>query len=211
MWIAIGAVALFILYFVIKKNLDKASADETTTIDQNDAPLEIAAEEEKDVTPSAKTTPEVEVKAEVVKETKPTPKQATAKKVEPNTTTTQKAAPKKAAAKKPAVKKAVEKKAAPTADSSEYSTQYSALSDSYKSAQEFTLFDSKAAFFSNEGDKTVALLSITAFVKGIAKTETYNTYSFNVVDWVWDGEQPKGCAAEIKKHLSERFKKGETA
>jgi len=175
MWIVIGAVALFIVYLVIKKQSEKTDSNKTEATE-----TEISLEKT------------LEVQSE------PVVKQESEKK---------EAAPKKpAAAKKPAAEKAE-----PAADGSEYATQHKALSTSNKKAKEFSLFDTKAAFFWNEGDSKITLLSITAFVKGAAKSTAYGSYSFDLTDWVWDGDQPKGCATEIKKHLSENFKKGETA
>lgn len=180
MWIVIGAIVLFIIYLVIKKQSEKAAADEAEMNSAATSAMEQAS-----------------------------PMQEPVKK---------EAAPKEAAPKEtPAPKKPMAEKAAPASsslfdeDESEYSTQFKSLSANKSESKEFTLFDTKAAFFWNKGDSTVDLLSITAFVKGAAKSDSYGTYSFNVQDWTWDGDQPKGCATEIKKYLSENFTKGETA
>ncbi|TBR41583.1 hypothetical protein CBF23_009750 [Marinomonas agarivorans] len=188
MWIAISIVALFILYFIIKKKSDGTNTEETT-LAQTATTLEKTATDDTTSTSTAETT------------------EATPEKDKP---TEDKAAAEPAS--KPAPKKAAKTTTSTvTTDTSEYTDQYNTLSNKFSSAKAFSLFDTQAAFFWNEGDNTVTLLSITAFVKGAAKSSTYGTYSFNVTDWVWSGDQPKGCATEIKKYLSESFKKGETA
>lgn len=185
MWIVIGAIALFIVYLVVKKNLNKDGFSTTEPVEKEISLDETPKEVEKETTVAAPAEPEP-----IKEEPKAAP-----------------AAKKPAATKKPAAKKPEPK----VEDTSEYGSQFSGLSGTYKQSKEFSLFDTKAAFFWNEGDATVTLLSITAFVKGEAKSTSYATYTFNVKDWAWEGDQPKGSATEIKKHLSENFKKGETA
>lgn len=186
MWIIIGAIALFILYFVMKSKSDNKNTEETT-LAQTTTTLEKTAKAETSTPAQEATTTETETPAEP---------------------TTQAKASKQATPKVDAPAKSTE---SASSDQTDYTNQYETLSSTFGNAKEFTLFDTKASFFWNAGDNTVTLLSITAFVKGAAKSSTYGTYSFNITDWVWDGEQPKGCATEIKKHLGESFKKGATA
>ncbi len=96
-------------------------------------------------------------------------------------------------------------------NNADYDAHYKVLSSEHQQAQAFKLFATEAAFFWNKGDSHVTLLSITTFLKGAPKTEEYSTYVFNIKNWSWEAEQPKGCAAEVKKHLSLYFTRGETA
>ncbi len=82
----------------------------------------------------------------------------------------------------------------------EYQSLLSVFADQ-PNRSEFELYGTKAIVFWADIDKEVIVGCITAFTKGKPVTKRYEFYYFNTKEWYWAGNQPRGCAAEVKKHI----------